>query len=93
MARPSEPAGGLQAARTGGRPPVRLPQRGAAPRAVLSCIHSLDMLHRATVLEEIVRILPPEVAERVNKVVDSQHDQHAGIEQVLSRGARRTKPG
>ena len=51
------------------------------------------MLHRATVLEEIVRILPPEVAERVNKVVDSQHDQHAGIEQVLSRGARRTKPG
>ena len=48
------------------------------------------MLHRATVLEEIVRILPPEVAERVNKVVDSQHDQHAGIEQVLSRdGARR----
>ena len=94
MARPSEPAGGLQAARTGGRPPVRLPQRGAAPRAVLSCIHSVDMLHRATVLEEIVRILPPEVAERVNKVVDSQHDQHAGIEQVLSRdGARRAVPG
>ena len=56
-------------------------------------IHADSMLHRATVLEEIVRILPPEVAERVNKVVDSQHDQHAGIEQVLSRGARRTKPG
>ena len=52
------------------------------------------MLHRATVLEEIVRILPPEVAERVNKVVDSQHDQHAGIEQVLSRdGARRAVRG
>ena len=33
-ARPSEPSGGLQAARTGGRPPVRLPQRGAAPRAL-----------------------------------------------------------
>ena len=48
-----------------------------------------SMLRRATVLEEIVRILPPEVAERVNKVVDSEHDQHAGIEQVLSRdGAR-----
>ena len=41
-----------------------------------------------------MRILPPEVAERVNKVVDSQHDQHAGIEQVLSRdGARRAEPG
>jgi hypothetical protein len=50
------------------------------------------MLHRATVLEEIVRILPPEVAERVNKVVDPKLDQHAGIEQV-PRSARGAEPG
>ena len=43
-------------------------------------------------LEEIVRILPPEVAERVNKVVDSEHDQHAGIEQVLARDGARRNP-
>ena len=42
------------------------------------------MLHRATVLEDIVRILPPEVAARVNSVVASQLDQNAGIEQVLA---------
>ena len=42
------------------------------------------MLHRATVLEDIVRILPPEVAARVNSVVASQLDQNAGIEHVLA---------
>ena len=47
------------------------------------------MLHRATVLEDIVRILPPEVAARVNSVVASQLDQHAGIEHVLAPGSDR----
>ena len=42
------------------------------------------MMHRAKVLEDIVRILPPEVAARVNSVVGSQLDQHAGLEQVLA---------
>ena len=42
------------------------------------------MMHRAKVLEDIVRILPPEVAARVNSVVDSKLDQHVGIEQVLA---------
>ena len=46
------------------------------------------MLHRATVLEDIVRILPPEVAARVNSVVASQLDQSAGIEHVLAGSPR-----
>ena len=46
------------------------------------------MLHRATVLEDIVRILPPEVAARVNSVVASQLDQSSGIEHVLAGSPR-----